>query len=146
MTTWTINSALSLQRAIGDIRDLYASHRYLKVSAKTGVARSGAQNNISHRWYAQLAMELREDDALGWKCYCKLHHGVPILRTEVPAFKEFYDTAILGLGYEDQLKTMRFVPVTSIMSKTQLTKYLESVRDDFYATGTRLEFDEDRAA
>ena len=146
MTAWTINSDLTLQRAIGDMRDLYASHRYLKVSAKTGVARSGSQNNISHKWYAQLAMELREDDATGWKCYCKLHHGVPILRTEDPAFKEFYDTAIIGLGYEDKLKTMRFVPVTSIMSKTQLTKYLESVRDDFYARGTRLEFDEDRAA
>lgn len=146
MSAWTVNSELALQRLIGDVRDLYRQHKFLKVSAKVGKSRSVDQNSISHAWYAQLAVELREDDVLGWKGYCKLHHGIPILRAEDDAFREFYDGAIKGLTYEQKLAAMKFMPVTSLMTKPQLSKYLETVRDDFLKRGVRLEFPEDEAA
>lgn len=135
-----INSDESLQRFIGDIREQYQSHRYLRASVKTGKARSLPQNNITHAWYEQIARELREDDALGWKSYCKLHHGVPLLRAEDGEYREIYDDAIKGLGYEQKLKVMRYFPVTSLMNKEQLSKYAEAVRDDFYKRGVLLEF------
>jgi hypothetical protein len=137
-----VNSDTSLQTAIGVLRETYASSRFVRMSLRTGKARSLNQNDISHVWYEQLARELREDDALGWKCYCKLHHGVPILRTENADFREAYDSAIKGLGYEQKLKVMRLLPVTSLMTKTQLTAYLEAVRDDFYKRGVLLLFPE----
>lgn len=102
--------------------------------------RSLEQNAISHAWYQQLAKDLPEDDALGWKCYCKLHHGVPILRAEDEAFKEFYDTAIKGMSYEKKLYAMRYLPVTSLMDKPQLSAYLEAVQADFMRRGVRLDF------
>ena len=145
MTAWTANSESALQSMIGDLRELFAAHKFLKVSAKTGKARSLDQNAISHAWYEQLARELREDDALGWKCYCKLHHGVPILRAEDAEFREFYDQSIKWLTYEKKLAAMKILPVTSLMTQEQLSAYLEAVQADFRAKGVRLEFPKEEA-
>jgi hypothetical protein len=93
--------------------------------------RSLDQNALSHVWYEQLAQELKEDTALGWKAYCKLHHGVPILRAEEPDFREFYDGAVKWMPYERKLEAMKFLPVTSLMNKQQLSQYLEAVKNDF---------------
>jgi len=143
MTAFVINSDMSLQIVLGDIRQAFGIHRYVKVSYTTGKARSLDQNALSHSWYLQLSRELREDDALGHKCYCKLHHGVPILRAEDEEFRVFYDNAIKGLTYEQKVAAMKFLPVTSIMTKPQLSKYLEAMREDFYTRGVNLEFPQD---
>lgn len=102
--------------------------------------RSIPQNSISHAWYQDIAKVLREDDALGWKCYCKLHHGIPILRAEDEEFKYIYDNSIKGMTYEQKLMAMKFLPVTSLMNKDQLSKYLECVQVDFAKRGVSLEF------
>jgi len=141
VSAWTINSESSLQSFIGDIRESFRAHKFLKVSAKTGKARSLDQNAISHVWYEQLARELKEDDALGHKCFCKLHYGVPILRAEDEEFRLFYDAALLGLTYEQKIEAMKFVPVTSNMTKPQLSKYLEAMQNGF-SDKVRLEFPE----
>lgn len=140
MTALVINSDQSMQSVFGKLRELYREHRYIKISAKTGKARSTDQNSISHAWYEQLSRELKEDDVIGWKCYCKLHHGVPILRAEDEEFRTAYDSAIKGLSYEQKLAAMRILPVTSLMTKPQLSKYLEAMQEDFRAKGVYLEF------
>lgn len=142
MSAWTINSESSLQSFIGDIRESYRANKFLRVNAKIGKARSLDQNAISHAWYMQLARELREEDELGWKCYCKLHHGVPILRAEDEEFRTFYDGALKSLSYEKKLEAMKFLPVTSLMTKPQLSKYLEAIQNDFLGRGVKLEFPE----
>ncbi len=116
----------------------HAPHGYkVEIKAKT---RSKSQNAFSHAWYEEISLALPEDDALGWKCYCKLHHGVPILRAEDDEFREAYDGAIKGLTYEQKLLVMRVFPVTSRMTTKQLTKYAEAVRDDFASRGVHLDF------
>lgn len=146
MSDYTINSETSLQSFIGDMREAFRSHRFLRVSVKTGKARSLDQNAISHAWYQQIARELREDDEIGWKSYAKLHHGVPILRAEDAEFREFYDGALKGLTYEQKLGAMKYLPVTSLMTKPQLSKYLEAVQKDFRGKGVWLEFPQEAAA
>jgi len=140
MSAWTINSDSSLQAFLGDIRDIYKLNKFVKISAKVGKARSLDQNSISHAWYEQIARELKDDDLIGWKAYSKLHHGVPILRAEDEQFKAFYDAAIKPLTYEQKLSAMKYTPVTSIMTKPQLSKYLEAMQSDFMAKGVYLEF------
>jgi len=140
MTSIVINSAESLQRAIGDLRDLWNQHKFLRMNVKVGKDRSLPQNAITHVWYGQIARELREDSELGWKCYCKLHHGVPILRAEDEEFRSTYDAALKSLSYEHKLLAMRYWPVTSIMTKPQLSRYAEAVQADFAGRGVRLEF------
>ncbi|MGN2244916.1 hypothetical protein ACFWZU_15585 [Frateuria sp. GZRR33] len=142
MTALVINSAESLSRALGDIRELWNTHKFLRLNVRTGRDRSLPQNAFTHVWYEQIAQELREDDELGWKCYCKLHHGVPILRAENEEFRLAYDNAIKGLSYEQKLQVMRLLPVTSLMTKAQLSKYADEVKKDFARRGVRLEFPE----
>ncbi len=143
MTVQTINSAEGLQSFIGELRSLWEKHKYLRVTIKTGKDRSLPQNAITHAWYSQIARELREDDELGWKSYCKLHHGVPILRAEDEEFRTAYDSVIKPLAYENKLEAMKFWPVTSLMTKEQLSKYAEAVQADFLRRGVRLEFPEE---
>jgi hypothetical protein len=136
-----INSAESLQRFIGDIRQRWNEHKFLRVNVKTGKDRSLDQNAISHCWYEQVSRELREDTTLGVKRYCKLHFGVPILRAEDAEFRAFYDVAIkMHLTYEEKLQAMDLVPVTSRMSVKQLSQYLEVMQAHYAGRGVALEF------
>lgn len=140
MPTWTINSVASLQSCIGDVRELFDHHKFLKMTIRTGKDRSLDQNAISHCFYEQLARELKEDDALGWKSFSKLTFGVPILRAEDSEFRTFYDAAIKNtLSYEQKLDAMKYLPVTSLMTKPQLSKYLEAMQAHF-ADQVKLEF------
>lgn len=142
MTTLIANSDDSLSSVFGELREQYKRHRYLRISFKSGKDRSPDQNAIGHVWYEQLARELREFDALGYKAFCKLHFGVPILRAEDEEFRKFYDKAIkLSLSYEQKLDAMKFVPVTSLMTTDQKSRYLVEVQKHF-APQVRLEFPE----
>jgi len=141
----TVNSDSSLQQAIGELRELYREHRFIRVNVKTGTARSLDQNAISHLWYEQIARELREDTALGVKCYCKLHLGVPILRAEDEEFRELYDSVIKPLPYEKKIAAMKVWPVTSLMNKNQLSQYLEAMQNE-YLDRVRLEFPQQEVA
>ena len=142
MTAITVNSADSLSTLLGDIREMWSRHKYLRVSIKTGKDRSVPQNSITHAWYSQIARELREDSELGWKCYCKLHHGVPILRLADDEFRATYDRVIKPLSYENKLEAMKVWPVTSLMTKAQLSEYAEAVQIDFARRGVVLKFPE----
>lgn len=141
MTAQTINSAEGLQSFIGDLRSLWDKHKYLRVSIKTGKDRSLPQNAITHAWYSQIARELREDDAAGHKRFCKLHFAIPILIAEDEEFRVFYMSAIKNnLTYEQKLKAMDFIPATSLMTKIQLSQYLEQIQSHFIGRGVFLEF------
>lgn len=142
MTDWIANSEPALQTLIGDLREMWRQHKFLRVTAKVGKARSLDQNAISHAWYQQMAREDRQYDELGHKGYCKLHHGIPILRAEDAEFRAFYDGALKGLTYEQKREAMKYVPVTSLMTKPQLSKYLEAVQSDYATRGVHLEFPE----
>ena len=136
-----INSDTSLSKLIGDLREEYFTHRYLEVSWKNGKHRSLSQNAISHCFYEQLARELREYDALQWRCYCKYTLGVPLLHAEDAEFREFWDGAIRKVfSYEQKIEMMKFTPVTSLMSKPTLSKYLEAMQEHFRSKGVILEF------
>ena len=141
MTTLLINSDESLQSTFGAIRELYFKHRYVRLNAKAGTDRSVPQNNITHHWYSQIARELQEDDAAGWKAFSKLHFGVPILRAEDEEFRKFYDCAIKSsLSYEEKLDAMKFVPVTSRMTVPQLSKYADDVQRHFLTRSVILTY------
>lgn len=142
MPEFTINSDTGLQEFIGVIREDYRKHHYIRASWKNGKDRSKPQNDISHAWYGQIARELRENDELGWKCFCKLTIGVPILRAEDEEFRLAYDSVIKPLSYENKIIAMRCWPVTSIMKKPQLSQYLELMQDYFQKLGVYLVFSE----
>ena len=104
--------------------------------------RSAEQNALSHVWYAQVAAKLREDTAAGVKGFCKLHFGIPILRTDID-FSQMYDSTIKTLSYEQKIKIMTFpdlFPVTSLMKTDQLSMYLEQIQHHYAGQGVQLCF------
>lgn len=146
MSDFTISSEQALSRLFGDIREVFRQSGFVKGKFTTGRKRSLSQNDISHVWYEQIALELREGTALDAKCYCKLHHGVPILRATDSDYRATYDAVIRPLTYENKLLAMKQWPVTSLMTKAQISEYLEAVKADYDRRGVILEFPMERAA
>jgi len=144
MPEFLVYSDASLSVLIGDLREAYRTEGRLSGRWKAGKARSLNLNDISHVWYEQMAMEDRQNDVVGHKCYCKLHHGVPILRAEDSDFRETYDAAIKGLTYEQKLVTMKLLPVTSLMTSAQFLKYLEAIQADYAGRNMVLCFPDER--
>lgn len=145
MSDFLINSDTSLQTFLGDVREQFTKHRYIRADLKFGRDRTADQNALIHVWFAQIARELREDDSAGWKAYCKLHHGVPILRLDSD-FRDLYDATFKLMSYEQKLLAIRLLPISSTMSKEQLSKYAESIQADFAKRGVVLEFPAEVAA
>lgn len=146
MAEFVVNSDVSLQQAIGGLRDEYRQHRYVRVQTKAGTKRSLDQNAIAHAWYAQIERELREGTALDAKCEAKLYCGVPILRAEDADFRASYDALVKGrFSNEEKLELMRWFPVTSLMTKDQLSQFLEAMQKHWGKRGVQLQFP-DKAA
>lgn len=140
MTTVYVNSEPSLSKLIGDLRELWREHKFLRISIKAGKDRSLDQNAIAHAWFSQIANELREQTALQVKAECKLTIGVPILRAEDEDFRKFYDNSIRLMTYEDKLAAMSFLPVTSLMTVKQLSQFLVGMQETYRKRDVALEF------
>ncbi len=103
--------------------------------------RSAAQNRLSFRWYKEIAQQLPDDTAEGWRAYCKLTIGVPILRAGNPAFSADYDATLKPLTYGQKIRLMQApidVAVTSLMKVDQFRDYLDRVQRHFAEQGVQL--------
>ena len=135
-----INSFMSIPKLVGDLRAAITEYGQVHVRWTTDKVRSVDQNAISHAWYEQISAELREDTVLGVKCQCKLQYGVPILRAEDADFRAMYDASLKGLGYEEKLTIMQYLPITSLMTTAQLSQYLDAMQTAYAKRGVMLEF------
>lgn len=133
----------------GDEGELLRWFRSVRVpSAKSVVTvkkftkkRTLDQNAQAHVWYTQISKILTDDNVQGWERYCKLNHGVPILRADDQQYREFYDKAIRSnFSYEDKLKIMDYTPVTRLMNTEQFNRYFEALQNDFMDKGVELRF------
>ena len=136
----------------GLVRQLHAAmgeHAQLVTFAPLNGKRGLPSNALSHIWYAY-AEECKgdefEDDI---KCFCKLNYGVPILRKEDQEFNRFYNMALFNKTYEQKIESMKFVPITSRMTKDQMNRYMTRMQVEFANMGIILtstgEFEEYQA-
>ena len=113
---------------------------YTKTLSK-GVNRSLEQNSLQRLWLREAAEQLMEYTAEEYRGYCKLHFGIPILRSESDEYCEMYDQIIRPLSYENKLKLM-MVPldyhVTRLMTTKQKSQYLDKVYQHFSGLGAQL--------
>lgn len=120
------------------------------VTISKGGRRSIAQNKLQRLWMKEISEQLggtfeTPETARG---YCKLVHGVPILREADEAFKAQYDKIVKPLPYADKLACMMVpidLPVTSRMNTKQLTAYLDAVHREFSTQGVELTIPEDKS-
>lgn len=100
--------------------------------------RSHEANALSHVWYLQIA-DFMNVTAIRAKAYCKLRMGVPILRAESDDFRAKYDRLLRPLPYETKLELMEWFPVSSLMTKGQMNRYMGDVQHHFQEQGLELE-------
>ena len=105
-------------------------------------SKTEAQNNAQHEWYSLAASQLQDSTAEWYRGYCKLHFGVPILRSASPEYRVAYDRVIRPLPYEHKIIMMMApidFPVTRGMNKKQLSEYLDAVYQHLRGLGVNLE-------
>lgn len=102
--------------------------RPFTVDVTDGRDRSAEQNRLSHKWYTEIHEQTGEavEDV---RARCKLEIGVPIMREASDRFRATYDRLIRPLDYDDKLALIRDtdMPVTRLMSVTQMTSYMDEV-------------------
>lgn len=117
------------------------------VNITKGKDRSIEQNKLQHLWLNEIVDQLADDSAEGYRAWCKLHIGVPILRAEDDEFRESYDKHIRPLPYETKLACMAVpldFPVSRLMSTSQMTRYLDAIYTEFTGRGVKLTDPEER--
>ena len=125
---WTVNSDHSLAAFIKGVTDLYHKHKYITYSApRIGADRGLTQNALSFVWY-NFADKMLSEQINTTRRFCKLHFGVPILRGEDEKFLAMYNKVVLSHDYETKLEIMDYMPVTSLMSREQMTRYLNAMQ------------------
>lgn len=111
------------------------------VSVKKGKDRTIEQNKLQRLWMNEAAEQLNDDTAEGYRAYCKLHIGVPILRNESEEFCAAYDKIIRPRPYEEKLAMMAVpldFPVSRLMSTKQTAQYLDEIYRHFTGLGVKL--------
>lgn len=134
-----VTTALGLDAVLSELRRMFEFGGYLRVTATNNRPRSVSQNAIVHAWYQQIADELKEDPAVRVKAQCKLFYGVPILRAEDDEFRQKYDGLIRDrFTVDEKLALMEWFPVTSLMNRSQLSQYIETMQREYAKRGVRL--------
>jgi len=103
--------------------------------------RTPEQNQLQRKWVNEAAEQLGEDTSEGYRAYCKLHFGVPILRNENEEFRRQYDKVVKPLPYEHKIEMMKEpidFPVTRLMTTKQKAQYLDAVYQHFRGLGVQL--------
>jgi len=137
-----ITDAASLRAAHEDLDALDLSRAWVQKIRPYKRDRSVEINAVSHGWYAQASMALQEDTPAGIKGYCKLHFGVPILRTDAE-FCEMYDRIFKPLDYPTKLEIMAMpglFDVTSLMKVDQMNQYMKHIQQHYAERGVQLLF------
>jgi hypothetical protein len=100
--------------------------------------RSSSQNAMLHGLYGDIARQAEDLSVIDVKCMCKLHYGVPILRAADAEWSEWYDQSIKKMDYEDKLRLMTYMDVTSLFNKEQATEYIDTIIKEYTSKGYAL--------
>lgn len=114
----------------------------LTVTVTAGEDRSGQQNALSFRWYAEAAAQLGDRTASDVRAHCKLFHGVKMLHAENDAFRLSWNRLIKDrFTIEEKLELMvppHDYPVTRLMTVKQMTRYMDECHRDITSLGVVL--------
>ena len=119
--------------------------RPFTVDIRKGKHRTVEQNKLQFKWFKEVFEQLHEkgtfDSTEDVRGFCKLHFGVPIMRRELPEFREAYDRVMKPKPYLTQRELMTGpleVPVTRHMTTEQKSRYLDAIYAYFTDLGLQL--------
>jgi len=107
------------------------------------IMRSKAINNLSHRWYSDVARQSGEYTPEEVKALAKYRWGVPIMRQHDKFNEHWLRLEKVCLTYEEKMIAMNYLPVTSLMSNSEMSQYLSDFKrvmgQKYQLTEPRLE-------
>jgi len=103
------------------------SHKTIRVEEMS--IRSLDQNEMKEMQVKYVASQLNGNDEHSTRLELKYRCGIPILCRDDEKFLGFCKMALSPLSYEERVKAMEFVPVTSEMGVKQMSEYIEKVFD-----------------
>lgn len=125
---YAVNSTSTLLTAQNALAVAFAEHKYLEMQMSAGKHRTLDQNRLIYRLYALGAKTREGERPQTVRQYCKLHFGVPLLRSEDVGFREKWDRCIKNnLTYEQKLEVMDWFPVSSLMNTEQETRFIDQI-------------------
>lgn len=139
----SVNSSMKLSQAISALTAMYKQNRFVVVSMRPGKDRTLDQNALWSAMYQRIAEMTGMDDVEDARRYCKLHHGVPIMRRADADFRDGWNRLFLDLPYEVKLRLMGpcamfgpdGFPVTRLFNRAQGIAYTESIVEEFTEKG-----------
>lgn len=143
-----------MQRVVKNDADLKLLTVYLEqrkrpftVDITEGRDRSTEQNKLAFQWYREIAEQAGEDRE-DVRALCKLRHGLPILMASSEAFRDLCRRRIKPLSHAERIEVIRDfdIPITRLMSVTQMGEYLDSVFKAHTEFGIALTVPPDRFA
>jgi Fe-S cluster assembly scaffold protein SufB len=103
-----------------------------------GRDRTREQNRLQFLWAREAAEQRGDRTAEEQRNEWKLRHGVPIMREDSPEFRETYDRLIKPLSYEQKIKAMDLIAVTSLLKVKQMVRYLDAIERECAEEGVKL--------
>jgi len=139
----SVNSSAKLSEAVSRLTKLWRDSHYVVVSLRVGKDRTLDQNALWFSLYQRIAEMTQIGEVEDARRFCKLHHGVPIMRRDDPDFRDGWNRIFLNLTYEEKLALMGECslfgpdgfPVTRLFNRAQGVQYTDRVLDDFRAKG-----------
>jgi len=148
MTTQVIETEFDRAR-LGQLIAAQALPFTVNITKGKGKKRSLDQNALQRKWLGEIAEQLPQDTVEGWRGYCKLRFGVPIMRAESEKFAEAYDRLIRPRSYEEKIELMMLpmdMPVTRLLTTKQHSVYLDAIHKHFTEQGVILTMPKAKAA
>jgi len=139
----SVNSSAKLSEAVSRLTKLWRDSHYVVVSLRVGKDRTLDQNALWFSLYQRIAEMTQIGEVEDARRFCKLHHGVPIMRRDDPDFRDGWNRIFLNLTYEEKLALMGECslfgpdgfPVTRLFNRAQGVQYTDRVVDDFRTKG-----------
>jgi hypothetical protein len=112
----------------------------ITVSWAQGAPRTGVQNNLAFRWYADIARQLGDETPGRVRAECKVRFAAPILCEDNETFRASWRKLRNRLTYEEVVEFVEAteLPMTSAMTVRQMTEFMDVVQREYSAQGVRL--------
>lgn len=112
---------------------------------REGKVRSLSQNALLHKWFGEIAKQSGDRTALQVKGECHKEYGL-VIKLRDAQWAWVWNRSAAHLDHEKQCKVLAsgVFTVTSGMTSTELTEYMDPMAQDYRARGYRLTQPEDK--
>lgn len=139
----SVNCRSMLTEAITRMSKMFEDKHFVVVSLRPGKDRTLDQNRLWFAMYKRIAQMTQIGDVEDARKYCKLHFGVPIMRSADADFRNGWNLMFLHLDYETKIELMGpcslfgpdGFPVTRLFNRAQGIAYTDQIVAEFSAKG-----------